>query len=261
MECLRWMRGWGKGRPGAPRCAQPLSPGHWAQPWELESLNPGGLTCPLPGSCFIQLLDNWSHRLITEGHWSWSFPRWRSWLCQGRAASCQAAMHPGHSLWTPAPAGGVGMVLWVCVCVCLVKGRERKTVFLSQPSAGKSSQWVGWMLWRIVFKVVTSSCAEQLQADGFRYWALPLEKLWMLPAPTAIAFPHPHQLPAYIPATGVQGPSTKSAATLSTSLIIAMGNPHFHSNYLSVFTATQISGLSHSAAADWRAFCSIWSAA
>lgn len=77
--------------------------------------------------------------------------------------------------------------------------------------------------------MVTSSCAEQLQADGSLRRVLPFEKLAAL---RVITCPCSCQLPACIPATGVQGPPAKSAAMLSTSLVLAMGNPHFYSNYL-----------------------------
>lgn len=76
--------------------------------------------------------------------------------------------------------------------------------------------------------MVTSSCAEHLQAGGSLCRAPPFERL---AAPTAITCPCPCRLPACIPATGVQGPPAKSAAVLSTSLVLAMGNPHFYSNY------------------------------
>lgn len=171
----------GKGRPGSsslcsgtPRLGTEPSPGSW-RAWTQ-------------GASHVFCLAHVLYSSLITDHTYWSLRATGVCHSPGGDPGCVGASSwlPGwpctlDTACGPLPELGEEWAWWY-ESVCM-KGREGKPVFLSQPSAGRSSQWVGWMLWKIAFKVVTSSCAEQLQADGSLHWTLPFERLWVLPAP------------------------------------------------------------------------------
>lgn len=235
-ECGAGPAGVGKARAGqaAPRCARAMPPAPLG--WAL-SPDPGAGKPEPRGTSSVLCLALAFYRFLVIDHTD----RWQRATGVRRSPGGDPGhvwvsswlpgwpCTPGHSLRTPGPAGrGVGMAL--CVCVCASHEGERREALVSLPairweehSAGKVGQSGGLLLrWS---PAPVQSSFRQMAPCGecchLRSWQH-----------SVITCPCSCQLPACIPATGVQGPPAKSAAMLSTSLVLAMGNPHFYSNYL-----------------------------
>lgn len=164
-------RGEGRGRPGSSSLCSgnaPGTPGPGTEPspGSCRAWTQGGLACPLPGSGFLQLLGNCSHKSVTKGHWSPPFPRWRSWPRQGWAAGCQAGHAPRDTACEPLPSQGRSGRGGVSVCAS--HDRERREAHVPCPAIRWKEQSVdkvghsGGLLLRWSPAPVQSSCRQMV---------------------------------------------------------------------------------------------------